>query len=183
MARATMTSLITLVREMINDPRGEEAQFTDEQVQTQLDELREYIHLTELTPLMEPDGITKLKFQSQYKNWESDVAITNFAGTVLTPTTSDPKGGYFTFSTSQAAVYATGFTYDAYATSAVLLRLWAGRIEQDITKFSADGGSFEFEGMREAKVKLASQYETKSTRYGAAQTVRMIRDDHTNKCR
>ncbi|MFA7175542.1 MAG: hypothetical protein WC340_19360 [Kiritimatiellia bacterium] len=177
-ARATMTGLIMLVRGLINDPQSATAQFTDEAIQEQLDNDREYVLLTELTPYAEPDGTTQLKFQSQYKYWETDVALTNSAGTVLTPTTSDLKSGYFTFTTSQDAVYATGFVYDVYAASAVLLTLWAGRIEQDVTKFSADGSSYEFEGLRNSKLKLAAQYKAKSTRYGAIQTVRMVRDDY-----
>ncbi len=179
-ARATMTSLITLVRGLINDPQSATAQFTDEAIQEQLDNDREYVLLTELSPLKQPDGLTQLKFQSQYKYWETDVALTNAAGTVLTPTTSDPKAGYFTFTTSQDAVYATGFTYDVYAASAVLLTFWAGRIEQDIVKFSADGSSYEFEGSANSKLKLAAQYRAKSTRFGALQTIRMVRDDHVS---
>jgi hypothetical protein len=177
-ARATMTGLITLVRGLINDPQSATAQFTDEAIQEQLDNDREYVLLTELTPYAEPDGTTQLKFQSPYKYWETDVSLTDSAGTVLNPTTSDTKSGYFTFTTSQDAVYATGFSYDVYAASAVLLTLWAGRIEQDIVKFSADGSSYEFEGVRNAKLKLASQYKAKSSRFGAIQTVRMVRDDY-----
>ena len=177
-ARATMTGLITLVRGLINDPAGASQEFYDEDIQEQLDEQREYIHLGELTPLLQPDGITQLKFQSPYKYWESDIALTDSAGTVLTPTTSDPKSGYFTFTISQNEVYATGFVYDVYAASAVLLTLWAGRIEQDVTKFSADGSSFEFEGLGNSKLKLASQYKAKSTRFGAIHTARMVRDDY-----
>lgn len=179
-ARATMANLIALVRGLINDPAGASQTFVDEDIQAQLDEQREYVRLGELTPLVNPDGITQLKFQSPYKYWESDVSITDSAGTALTPTTSDPKGGYFTFTTSQAAVYATGFTYDVYAASAVLLTLWAGRIEQDVTKFSADGSSYEFEGTGASKLKMAAEYKAKSTRFGAIQTVRMVRDDYTN---
>jgi hypothetical protein len=178
-ARATMTNLITLVRGLINDPVSVTAQFSDDAIQEQLDTQREYVRVNELTPYAEPDGITQLKFQSPYKYWESDLVLTNPAGTVLTPTTSDPKGGYFTFTVSQTGVYATGFTYDVYAASAVLLTLWAGRIEQDITKFSADGSSYEFEGVAQGKLKLAREYASKSLRFGAMQSVRMIRDDYT----
>lgn len=180
MVRATMAGLITLVRGLINDPVSVTSQFTDEAIQEQLDEQREYVHTELLTPYVQPDGITQLKFQSQYKYWESDVALTDSAGTALTPTTSDLKSGYFTFTTTQDAVYATGFTYDVYAASAVLLTLWAGRIEQDIVKFSADGSSYEFDGLGNSKLKLAAQYNAKSTRFGLAQSVRMIRDDYTD---
>jgi len=177
-ARATMTGLITLVRGLINDPAGASQAFTDEDIQEQLDEVREYVRLDTLTPYAEPDD-SQLKFQSPYKYWESGLVLTDPAGTVLTPSTSDLKSGYFTFLTSQEAVDATGFTYDVYAASAVLLTLWAGRIEQDLTKFSADGSSYEFEGLGNSKLKLASQYKAKSPRFGAIQTARMVRDDHT----
>lgn len=178
--RATMSELITLVRGLINDPMSVTVQFEDDEIQEQLDEFRDYIHTEPLTSYVNADGITQLKFQSQYRYWESDVVLTNSAGTVLTPTTSDPKGGYFTFTTTQDAVYATGFTYDVYAASAALLTFWAGRIEQDIVKFSADGSSYEFEGLGNSKLKLAAQYRTKSSRFNSLQTVRMIRDDFTN---
>ena len=176
-ARATMAGLITLVRELINDPVSASSQFSDDAIQEQLDNDREYVLLTELLPYASADGITQLKFQSQYKYWESDLVLTDPAGTALTPTTSDSISGYFTFSESQDAVYATGFVFDVYAASAELLTLWAGRIEQDIVKFSADGSSYEFEGLGNSKLKLASEYKTKSNRYGAIQTTRMMRDD------
>jgi len=179
MARATMAGLITLVRGLINDPAGASQQFPDDEIQEQLDLTREYVLLSELTPYAQPDGITQLKWQSPYKYWESDVVLTDPAGTALIPTSSDYKSGYFVFGATQSAVYATGFSYDIYAASAELLTLWAGRIEQDITKFSADGSSYEFEGIAQGKLKLASEYKAKSTRFGAIRTARMVRDDFT----
>lgn len=177
MARATMAGLITLVRGLINDPMGSSQQYTDEAIEDQLDLAREYHHISALTALPEPAG-TQLKFKSEHRYWESDVSLSDPAGTVLTPASSDPISGYFVFGSTQSAVYATGFTYDVYAAAAELLSLWAGRIEQDIVKFSADGSSYEFEGVRNAKLKLASQYKAKSSRFGAIQTVRMVRDDY-----
>lgn len=171
-----MAGLITLVRGLINDPAGVSQQFTDDAIEDQLDLARTYRLKDELTALAEPAG-TQLKFQSAYRYWESDLSLTDPAGTVLSPTSSDPISGYFVFGSTQAGVYATGFTYDVYAASAELLTLWAGRIEQDILKFSADGSSYEFSGIREAKLRLASQYMARSTRFGAMQTARMIRDD------
>lgn len=174
--RATMAGLITLVRGLINDPVGQTAQFADEDLQAQLDQHREYVLQDALTPYPQPDG-TQLKWQSPYKYWETDLVLTDPAGTALTPTTSDPNGGYFTFAESQEAVDATGFVYDVYAASAVLLTLWAGRIGQDIDKFSADGSSYEFVGLQNSKLKQASEYFARSSHFGEITTVRMVRDD------
>ena len=172
-----MAKLIALIRGLINDPVGSSQQYTDEAIEDQLDLAREYHHISALTALPEPAG-TQLKFKSEHRYWESDVSLSDPAGTVLTPASSDPISGYFVFGSTQTGVYATGFTYDVYAASAELLSLWAGSIEQDIVKFSADGSSYEFEGVRNAKLKLASQYKAKSSRFGAIQTVRMVRDDY-----
>ena len=177
MARAAMASIITLVRGLINDPAGASQQFTDEAIEDQLDLAREYHHISALTALPEPAG-TQLKFKSEHRYWESDVSLSDPAGTVLSPTSSDPISGYFVFGSTQTGVYATGFTYDVYAASAELLSLWAGRIEQDILKFSADGSSYEFSGFREAKLRLAAQYMARSSAFGAIASVGLVRDDH-----
>ena len=177
MARAAMASIITLVRGLINDPAGASQQFTDDAIEDRLDLTRTYRLKEELTALAEPAG-TQLKFQSAYRYWESDLSLTNPAGTVLSPTSSDPISGYFVFGSTQSAVYATGFTYDVYAASAELLSLWAGSIEQDILKFSADGSSYEFSGIREAKLRLAAQYMARSSAFGAIASVGLVRDDH-----
>lgn len=175
-ARATMTGLITLVRGLINDPVGSSQQYTDEAIEDQLDLAREYHHISALTALPEPAG-TQLKFKSEHRYWESDVTLSDPAGTVLTPASSDPISGYFVFGSTQSAVYATGFTYDVYAAAAELLTLWAGRIEQDVLKFSADGSSYEFSGVRDAKLRLAAQYRARSSTFGMMSAT-MVRDDH-----
>ena len=177
-ARATMTNLIALVRGLINDPAGASQQFSDDAIQAQLDLHRDYLLKEALTALPAPDG-SQLKWQSAKRNWEADLTLTNPAGTALTPESSDPISGYFTFAQSQDGVQATGFTYDTYAAAAELLTLWAGRIEQDLTKFSADGSSYEFAGVRDSKLKLAKEYMTKSAAFGSIQSVRMVRDDFT----
>ena len=176
MARAAMASIITLVRGLINDPAGASQQFTDDAIEDQLDLTRTYRLKEELTALPEPAG-TQLKFKSEHRYWESDVSLSDPAGTVLTPTSSDPISGYFVFGSTQSAVYATGFTYDVYAAAAELLTLWAGRIEQDVLKFSADGSSYEFSGVRDAKLRLAAQYRARSSTFGMMSAT-MVRDDH-----
>lgn len=174
--RATMTDLITLVRGLIADSETPPA-FTDEEIESGLDLRRDYVFKEALTAYPAPDGSQK-KWQSAHKFWESDVILTDPAGTALEPgLTSDPNSGYFTFAESQVAVYATGFTYDPYAAAGELLTIWAGRIEQDITKFSADGSSFEFAGLRDSKLQLAKEYMAKSKAFGSIRSVKMVRDD------
>ena len=176
--RIAMTSLITLVRGLINDPAGVGAQFTDEDIQQNLDDHREYILNEELDPLPQPDETTYLKWQSSRKHWESDVIFVDPAGTALVPDTANYINGYFTFASHCDQVYANGFCYDVYAACAMLLMTWAGRIEQDITKFSADGSSYEFAGQKDSKLAMASEYAKKSKAYGSVRSIGMVRNDH-----
>lgn len=175
--RATMTGLITLVRGLIDDPAGTDATFTDEYIQQQLDAQREYALNEKLEALPEPDESTYLKWSSSHKHWQTDVAFTDPAGTVLVPESADYLNGYFTFGSHCYQVYATGFHFDVYAACVTLLMVWAGRIEQDITKFSADGSSYEFAGERESKLTLANEYARISGKFGM-KSIRMVRDDH-----
>jgi hypothetical protein len=170
-----MTDLIALVRGLIGD-NGTPKVFTDDEIESGLDLRRDYVFKEVLTAYPAPDG-SQLKFQSSYRYWESDIELTDPAGTALEPDKSDPMSGYFTFAESQDVVYATGFAYDVYAAAGELLTIWAGRIEQDITRFSADGSSFEFAGLRDSKLKLAAEYKAKSRTFGSVQTVRIVRDD------
>lgn len=176
MVRESMFNIINLVRELINDPLDPESQFNDEEIQARLDMTREWV-VEELTPLPLPDG-SATKWQAQRKYWETDLRLSDPAGTAIEPITSDPNSGYFEFPESQGAVTATGFCYDVYAASAELLTLWAGRIEQDITEFSADGSSYKFTGAANAKLALAERYRAKSLAIGGIKTIRMVRDDH-----
>lgn len=175
MANDTTRSIIALVRALINDRAGAEQQFYDEDIQRQLEALREWV-VEELKPLPQPDG-GQLRWRSANRYWEADLELTDPAGTALEPALSDPNSGYFTFADSQEAVYASGFVHDPYAAAAELLTLWAGRIEQDIIEFSSDGASYKFAGTIPQKLAMAAEYKAKSRTYGGIRTVRMVRND------
>lgn len=172
-----MTDLIVVVRGLINDPTGAEQAFTDEVIQNELDLNRFYNSSLPLIPLPNPDG-SIYKWRIQTPHWEKDAVLSDTAGTVLVPDTANYIAGLFTFNEAHEELVITGFCYDVYAVCADLLLFWAGRIEQDITKFSADGSSFEFADTAQSKVALASQFAAKSLKYGGVRVIAMVRNDH-----
>lgn len=178
MARTTMIQLIALVRGLINDPVGAEMTYQDGDIQSQLDIYRTWNALAALTPLPAADGSQK-QWQSDTKYWQNDVSLTDADKNELTPTVSDCIGGLFVFADSLDSVFATGWTYDPYASAAELLIMWAGRLEGEISKFSSDGSSYEFVSQAQSKLSLAATYRGRSIRYGGIRTVQMVRDDTT----
>jgi hypothetical protein len=177
--RLEMVDLIELVRGLINDPavEGGQPEFTDEQIQNELDIEREYFHNLELIPLPNPDGtINKWHAPSNY--WDKGAVISDSAGTVLMPSEASYIAGQFTLTEEKDELGLTGFCYDVFAVCSGLLTIWAGRIGRDITKFSADGSSYEFAGEVEGKLKLASLYTKKSKKYGGLKVLGMVRNDH-----
>lgn len=174
-ARTTMAKLITLVRGLINDPAGAAQTFTDDQIQEELDFYRLYKNDT-LTPLKnQADAV--IGWQSAYRHWEDGAALVDDTLTTLSPATADPLQGFWTFAVNPTSVYVSGWVYDVYASAAELLTLWAGRLVNDITKFSADGSSYEFGSVKGQKLALAAQYMARSTTMGGPQSVEMVRND------
>lgn len=176
--RAELTDLILMVRGLINDPVGPDEQFADEAIQSELDIEKQYHSRLKLIPLPDPDGAI-YKWRSPVKYWDKNAVISNSAGVTIVPEQADYIAGLFTLSEARNEAEITGFCYDVYAVSANLLTLWAGRIERDITKFSADGSSFEFAGEVNGKLNLASIYAKKSRSYGGAAVIGLMRNDHT----
>ena len=175
--RVEMADLIELVRGLINDPTGTDSQFTDEEIQNKLDIEREYHNSLALIPLPEPDK-TVYKWHAPFHYWDKGVVLSDSVGTVFVPSQANYLAGQFTLDEAKDEVVITGFCYDVYAVSADLLVLWAGRIEREVTKFSADGSSFEFAGESESKLKLAYSYNKRSKKFGGAKVVGMVRNDH-----
>lgn len=176
--KAELADLIELVRGLINDPAGADQQFTDAKIQDELLSEREYYYHLRLQPLPDPDG-TIYQWHAPLTYWDKNAVISDTAGTAFVPSDASYIAGQFTLNEAQDDLVITGFCYDVYAVAANLLTLWAGRIGRDITKFSADGSSYEFDGEVENKLKLASLYKEKSKRYGGLRVIGMVRNDHT----
>lgn len=173
-ARATMAGLITLVRGFINDPSGAEQTFTDEEIQQQLDSTRDRIIGLDLIAY---GTLPSTEFFTHLKNFENGAVLTENDAT-LTPVTSDPINGYWTFSEPHYSIQLSGWSYDVYAASAELLTIWSARLGQSISQFSADGSSYTFENRTASLLKMAAEYRAKSPLYGAVKSVRMVRDDY-----
>jgi len=175
-ARATMANLIALVRGLINDPAGATPQFSDDDIQAQLDSARDRIIGIDLIPY---GLVPSSEWYTHFRHFEDGVVLKEGA-TVLTPLpeTAEPLNGYWAFAESHSSVTLSGWAYDVYAAAAELLVLMSARVGSEITSFSADGSSFNFAGESSSLLKLAAEYRSRSPLYGAAQTVRMIRDDH-----
>ena len=185
MTRESLADLIALVRQYIGDGSSDPRDWTfqDEQIQAHLDQTRAYHDNAELDPLGQA-GDTKL-FSSSIKFWELGVVVRDPEGSqlALDSEASNLIAGHFVLENyTPAAAYVSGWSYDLYAVCADLLVLWAGRLEQDITKFSADGSSYEFAGATKGKLALAADFRAKSDAMfsrglGDIQTVMRVRND------
>ena len=174
-ARTTMAALIALVRGLINDPTGASQAFTDDQIQEHLDYFRLYTNDT-LTSLSNQAG-TVIGWKSASRNWEDGAVLVDESLTILSALSSNFLSGYWTFTINPSSVYVSGWTYDVYASASELLTLWAGKLGSDITKFSADGSSYEFGSVKNQKLALAAQYMAKSSTMGGPRTAEMVRND------
>lgn len=159
MARTTMSSLISLVRDLIGDPAGTDQALTDNQIERALDIHRwtfRYETLSAL-PTVTAGVTTYLDWYSDEQYWEADEALYDSAYAALTPSSSEPMYGRWSFSTTQTVVMITGKVYDPYAAAADLLEVLAGKValEYDVT---ADGASLHRSQKREAYLAMAAQY-------------------------
>ena len=174
-ARTTMATLITLTRGLINDPVGASQAFTDEQVQDGLDNYKLYTN--DVLAALKNQADAVVGWQSSWRYWEGGLSLVDEALVALTPATADLIQGYWTFAVNPSSVYASGWVYDVYASAAELLTFWAGKLGSEITKFSADGSSYEFDLVKNQKLALAAQYMAKSSTMGGAKSVEMVRND------
>jgi hypothetical protein len=193
-ARSSMSSLITLVRQMIADPSA--TQFQDQDVQDRLDASRDDIRyeVLQLAPSIVNTASTNNQastifadYYSKYQWWEADVVLQGQGPTgapwkVLTPVASDYITGYWQFETNVFTsgtvpgqlppVFATGKIYDPYAAAADLLEFWAATQAMRFD-FTSDGQSFKRSQNMPALLKLAATYRQRSK----PRVVKMVRGD------
>lgn len=172
MARASMTQLISLVRDLIGDPAGAEQTFSDDQIERSLDVHRwEYRYLP-LKPLATviAGNIQCLDWYSEERYWESDATLYSGSYTQLTPSSSDPLNGRWSFSAHQPAVLVSGKVYDPYGAAADLLEMWAGSVALEFD-VNMDGANMQRSQKQKALRDLATQYR-KQQRIIIAQQVR-----------
>lgn len=134
--RISMADLIALVRDLIGDPAGASAVWTDTQIQRALDARREDVRYGELTPLesiASGGAVTYLTYRSTVGNWEKDAQLVDGSYSALTPTSSDCLVGEWTFAAHQASpVLIVGRTYDVNAAAADILDDWAAKVKLEV---------------------------------------------------
>ena len=155
MARTTLSSLLTTLREWINDAAGTAQVFSDDALQRHLDANRSDIYREELTAVPAYIGggsIAYYEYRSCHQWFETTQAgtavfqVQDSVGTTRGTATwadVDYQLGRLTFTTDQAgtALYLTGRSYDPYGAAADALTAWAQRVALQFD-FASDQQTF-----------------------------------------
>ena len=158
-ARASLASLITRVRTLIDDNATTKT-FTDDEVQAALDNWRTDVRYLELRPAetRTSSGVEYRDYYAPCGDWEADAVLYDSGYATLTPTTSEYQAGHWAFTTGVTPpVYIVGKTFDVYAAAADLLEMWAAR-EKLSFDFDTDGQSFKRSQKAAALLALAREY-------------------------
>jgi hypothetical protein len=161
--RTTMAALIARVRLLINDTAGGSQIFADQDIQDVLDESRVDMRNVQLrgVPTYVGNTISYLDYYSDLGGWEDDLVLKQYLINVVTPATSEPIVGHWTFATTTLpGVYITGKQYDVYRAAADLLERWAAKWVLAYS-FTSDGQSFQRAQAATALQTLASTYRKK----------------------
>ncbi len=172
MPRSSMANLINLVRDLIGDPAGTSQVFTDDQIERSLDVHRSEFRYYPLKPLQTvvAGNMEYRDWYSDEQYWENDAAVYDTQYTQLTPSSSDPLHGRWSFGAHQHSVLVSGKVYDIYGAAADLLEMWAGKValEYDV---EADGANMKRSQKQQTLRELAAQYR-KRQRIALVQQVR-----------
>lgn len=155
MARSTLATLISTLREWVNDPSGTAQVFSDDALQRHLDANRTDVTFEPLAPIPSYIGggtSAYYEFRSCYQWFEATNAgtavflVQDGLGTTRGTATwaeVDYQLGRVTFATDQAgtALYLTGRAYDMYGAAADALTDWAQKVSLRFD-FSSDQQSF-----------------------------------------
>lgn len=179
MARASMAALITQVRLLIGDPAGASATFSDDELQTFLDNNAADVFYEPLTP--EPSiaagGVTQyLTWRASMGWWEASEVLTDSSYNTLTEATSDRQRGRWTFATHQVAVLIRGARYDIYLAGAEAVDVWLAKVKLAYD-FSADGGDYKRSQQVKALQELGASLRAKAGGGGGVLTAQLVRDD------
>lgn len=180
MARSTLGSLITRVRELISSGTadytvGTASYWTDDQIQAVLDRNRLDFADSQLMPLREVNSggtVVYYVHQCGFTNLEDTnggtavLYVRNSSGTRAGTTdyTLDGFAGRVTFvaDTAGTVYYLTGRSYDIYAAAAEIWRSKAGHVAERFD-FTADGATFRASQLVEQYTKMADKYSAMAT--------------------
>ena len=158
-ARASLASLITRVRTLIDDNATTKT-FTDDEVQAALDNWRTDVRYLELRPAetRTASGVEYRDYYAPCGDWEDDYTLLDSGYSPVVADVAEPLLGHWGFTTGQGAtLYITGKFYDTYGAAADLLTAWAAK-EKLSFDFNADGQSFNRSQKVKALLELAGEY-------------------------
>ena len=186
MARSTMATLITYVRDLIGDPSpapaGCSLNFTDEQIQDVLDQHRTDVFQRRLVEAddINAAGVTNwTAFYAQTPFWESSPRLQSNTWVTIVPDSSFDLEGRWVFNTSQTLpLWLTGSYYDVYAAACDLLRRWMGKVKLDFD-FSSVNSAYRRSQKLRAIQELIGQYQQRQP----LRNIRMRRLDSVNTAR
>lgn len=162
---ASIDAVRDRVRLMIDDPAGANQEFTNAEIEAALnlrsDEAR-YYPLQERETIAPGGAVTYVTFDAPVGDWETNVVLVDSSYNVLSPVTSDPVVGRWTFASQpKYPVMILGVTYDLYGCAGDLLLQWATR-EARSFDVSADGLSLSRSQKTESLRVKAHSYLAKS---------------------
>lgn len=179
--RPTMSYLITIVRELLNDVDPTKYHFTDQQIQDRLDIKRVDVYLTYLSKqdtLTENAYIEWHDFWGPYPYWETDFKIQKTTGEIVTPDVSEPMIGKWFFTENQLVpLQITGKAYNVYGVASVMMNMWVGDIRSQISSWTADGTTVQRAGQIKAMQSLADDYASMAWGFGNSTTIKLVRKD------
>jgi len=170
MARATMASLIALVRTMTGSPTTSE--FSDDEIQNALDAHRREYRYAALDALetRTASDVEYHDFTSPYRHWENGVALVSSAYAALTPDDSDLINGRWSFDADMNGsmpILLSGFAYDVNAAAADICTEWAAKLARDFD-FQADLDQFKRSQKRTGLLEAAKAFRARSLPGGTA---------------
>lgn len=165
MARSSMAALIARERLLINDtlPFGSGQIWTDDQIQDVMDESRADTKNQVMIPKPTFTGSTiqYLDYYTELGGWEDDWIIKQYLINQVTPATSEPIAGHWTFSTTTLPpLYISGKLFDVYRSAADLLERQAAQWVLSYS-MSVDGQNLQRGQVTTALQNLAKTYRMK----------------------
>lgn len=166
-ARLSLAALIGRVRDMIADPEGAFAVFSDDRVADALDSHRTDVRYLELAPMESyaaggAPQVLGYAVPLKLGDWEEDAILYGPDYDILDPETADCINGVWTFAShTPGPVRMVGRTFDLAATAADLLEAWAASLKREYDLRTGDQ-VFNRSDQTPAMVELARNYRLRA---------------------
>ena len=177
MARNSLSSIISHVRLLIGDTAGSPQVWSDDDIQTFLDNHRQDVKYAQLYPVTDySTGVAQyLEWRAGGGWWDDDATLTDAQYQTLTPATKDLQRGVWVFATHTPDALLSGAAYDVNAAAADVCDAWIGKIKFAYD-FTADGSTFHRSQMLDHLQALAVRLRSSGPN-GGVRTAQLVRSD------